>query len=52
MPFDAIIMSMAVLAVFLAFAAVLAWADAQTRPSQRRDETSEAYASQLKRRSF
>jgi hypothetical protein len=34
MPFDAMIMSVAVVAVFVAFAAVLAWADGQTRPSQ------------------
>ena len=30
MPFDAMLMSLAVLAVFVGFAAVLGWADAQT----------------------
>lgn len=30
MPFDALVVSLAVLAVFVAFAAVLAWADSQT----------------------
>jgi hypothetical protein len=47
MPFDAMIMSVAVVAVFVAFAVVLAWADAQTRPSQPRPsetKTSETYA--------
>ncbi len=34
MPFDALVLSMAVTAVFIGFAAVLAWADYQTRPSQ------------------
>jgi len=34
MPFDAMMMSVAVVAVFVAFAAALAWADGQTRPSQ------------------
>lgn len=32
MPFDAVLVSLAVVAVFVAFAAVLAWADAQTGP--------------------
>jgi hypothetical protein len=31
MPFDAMMLSVAVTAVFLAFAAVLYWADRQTR---------------------
>jgi hypothetical protein len=35
MPFDAMLLSLAVVAVFVVFAAVLAWADVQTaaRPS-------------------
>lgn len=33
MPFDAVLVSLAVIAVFVAFAAVVAWADAQTSPS-------------------
>ena len=58
MPFDAMVMSVAVLAVFVAFAAALAWADGQTRPSQlKRTEvaetrTSEVNAPLLKHRSF
>jgi hypothetical protein len=58
MPFDAMVMSVAVLAVFVAFAVVLAWADGQTRPSQpKRTETAgtrtrEANAPLLKHRSF
>jgi hypothetical protein len=32
MPFDAVMLSLAVSAVFIAFAAVLAWGDFQTRP--------------------
>jgi hypothetical protein len=36
MPFDAMIVAVAVTVVFVAFAVVLAWADAQTRPLQRR----------------
>jgi hypothetical protein len=31
MPFDAVMLSVAVSAVFIAFAAVLAWGDSQTR---------------------
>jgi hypothetical protein len=45
MPLDAVLLSIAVSAVFIAFAAVLAWGDAQTRPSQTKD-------SAPKRRSF
>ena len=52
MPFDAMIVSLAVTVVFVAFAAVLAWADSQTRPSQRKTETSGILAPQLRRRSF
>jgi len=33
MPADAMMVSVAVAAVFVAFAAVLLWADRQTRPS-------------------
>jgi len=33
MPFDALVVSIAVLGVFVAFAVVLAWADSQTRRS-------------------
>ena len=50
MPVDAVIMSIAVIAVFVGFAAVLAWADSQTAAS--RTETRDTSASQLKRRSF
>ena len=32
MPFDAVMLSLAVSAVFITFAAVLAWGDSQTRP--------------------
>ncbi len=32
MPFDAMMVSFAVVAVFVAFAAVLLWADSQTKP--------------------
>jgi hypothetical protein len=55
MPFDAMIMSIAVLVVFVGFAAVLAWADSQTSQSQRGHggmETRDTSASQLKRRNF
>ncbi|WP_291706418.1 hypothetical protein, partial [Bradyrhizobium sp.] len=53
MPFDALIMSIAVVAVFVGFAGVLAWADSQTGASQRgRAETRDTSASQLRRRSF
>ncbi len=48
MPPDAMIMSAAVVAVFLAFAAVLAWADAQTSGTAQ----SKANAAAQKRRSF
>ena len=34
MPFDALVLSIAVTAVFIGFAVVLAWADRQTRPAQ------------------
>ena len=34
MPFDAVMLSLTVSAVFIAFAAVLAWGDLQTRPSK------------------
>jgi hypothetical protein len=50
MPFDAMIMSLAVVAVFVGFAAVLAWADSQTAAS--RTEMRDTSASQLRRRSF
>jgi hypothetical protein len=49
MPFDAMIMSVAVAAVFVGFAAVLAWAD-QTTGS--RTATRDTSVSQLRRRSF
>ena len=34
MPIDALVLSIAVTAVFIGFAGVLAWADRQTRPAQ------------------
>jgi cytoskeletal protein RodZ len=34
MPFDAMVVSAAVVAVFVVFAAVLWWADRQTRPDR------------------
>jgi len=34
MPFDAVMLSLAVTVVFVGFAAVLAWADARTRSPQ------------------
>ena len=34
MPFDAIVMSAAVVAMFLLFAAVIAWGDYETRPER------------------
>jgi hypothetical protein len=34
MPFDAIVMSAAVVSMFLLFAAVVAWGDYQTRPER------------------
>lgn len=53
MPVDALIMSLAVAVVFVGFAAALAWADSQTRVSQRGSaETRDTSASQLRRRSF
>jgi hypothetical protein len=55
MPFDAMIVSVLVAVVFVAFAAVLSWADSQTTPSHRRPGetgTSEIDAAQLRRRSF
>jgi hypothetical protein len=36
MPFDSMLVSAAVIAVFVVFAAVLIWADFQTRPPRRR----------------
>jgi nitrogen fixation-related uncharacterized protein len=33
MPFDALLVSVAVVTVFVAFAVVLLWADSQTRPA-------------------
>jgi hypothetical protein len=35
MPLEAVMVSLGVVAVFVAFAAVLFWADSQTRPSKR-----------------
>jgi hypothetical protein len=35
MPIDALVLSLAVSAVFVGFALVLAWADRQTRPTRR-----------------
>jgi hypothetical protein len=34
MPSDALLLSLAVTAVFIGFAAVLGWADRQTRPAE------------------
>jgi hypothetical protein len=34
MPFDAMLVSLAVVVVFVAFAGVLLWGDSQTRPDQ------------------
>jgi hypothetical protein len=34
MPFDAVLLSLAVTAIFVGFAVVLAWADSQTRSPQ------------------
>ena len=47
MPFDAMVMSAAVIAMFLVFAGVLLWGDAQTRPDRLK-----ADAHSQKRRSF
>src|SRR4249920_594743 len=44
MPFDAMTMSVAVAMVFVGFAAVLAWADSQTRPLQHRPGETETRA--------
>jgi hypothetical protein len=40
MPTDALLMAVAVVAVFVAFAAVLAWADRQTSPGQLKSDES------------
>ena len=45
MPFDAVLLSLAVTVVFVGFAVVLAWADSKTRPPQ-------AYGPAPRRRSF
>jgi len=45
MPFDAVLLSLAVTVVFVGFAVALAWADSQTRSPQIRDPAP-------KRRSF
>lgn len=47
MPIDLLLVSVAVTAMFVIFAAVLAWGDRQTRPLQQR-----ATESQPRRRSF
>lgn len=47
MPTDAVVVSFAVVAVFVAFAVVLAWADRQTGPGQLKSG-----AGSSKRRSF
>jgi hypothetical protein len=47
MPFDAMVVSAAVIAVFVAFAAVLLWADFQTRPDRLKADSASS-----KRRSF
>jgi len=47
MPFDAIVMSAAVVAIFVAFAGALLWADYQTRPDRLK-----ADSNPRKRRSF
>ncbi len=46
MPFDAMVVSAVVVTIFVAFAAVIAWADRQTRPERLNAE------SPAKRRSF
>jgi hypothetical protein len=46
MPFDAMVVSVAVAVMFLAFAGVLLWGDFQTRPDRKADAQSQ------KRRSF
>ena len=40
MPLDALMVSLAVVGVFVAFAAVLLWADLQTKPSNLQSDTS------------
>ena len=53
MPFDSMIMSLAVAVVFVGFAAVLAWADSQTAGLQRGPSgTATRDTSQLRRRNF
>lgn len=47
MPFDALVVSVAVVVMFLAFAAVLLWGDLQTRPDRLK-----AVSNSPKRRSF
>ncbi len=47
MPFDAMVVSLAVVAMFVAFAGVLLWGDYQTRPDRLKGD-----ASSPKRRSF
>ncbi len=47
MPFDAIVVSVAVAAMFLALAGVLLWGDFQTRPERRKIDSDHP-----KRRSF
>lgn len=41
MPIDSALVSVAVIAMFVIFAAVLAWGDRQTRPLQQRVATSQ-----------
>ncbi len=53
MPFDAVMVSLAVVVVFVGFAAVLAWADVQTGSSGAAGTaTNETSAARLRRRSF
>lgn len=47
MPFDAMVVSAAVVVVFVAFAAVMLWADFQTRPDRLKADSNPP-----KRRSF
>ncbi len=47
MPFDAMVVSAAVVAIFVAFAGVLLWGDYQTRPNRLK-----ADSNPQKRRSF
>jgi hypothetical protein len=47
MPFDAMVVSVAVVAMFLAFAVVLLWGDLQTRPDRLKTDSN-----RQKRRSF